>query len=387
MTAATASTAVQPFVQFKDEFERAFPTMTSMLPAHVKPEKFKAIVIAAVTSNPDLLTVDRRSLFKACRDAAELGLSLNPALGEADILKQYDKRAGGYIARFSPRYGGLMKLARQSGQIRTIYAHTVRDADEFDIVLGTTKTITHKPATKERGALTGVYCVWHMTNGVVDFEYMDKDQVIAIRARSSAKTKDGTVVGPWVTDEEEMWRKTVVRRASKYMPRSPEVERMAAALNDLDGDPIPGVMQADMDGAVDVTDWGTDIPPDTGGAMEGEATVVAEETPAPAQAKAAAQVDALAAKLAPAATAPAPTTASKAAPQPRKPRPRIMEVPQVNGAPDWQAYAAQMQDALSDSKDPQALWTANAIVLANLKTGAPGLYANLDGFRGTLGDA
>ena len=110
------------------------------------------------------------------------------SLGEADILKQYDKRAGGYIARFSPRYGGLMKLARQSGQIRTIYAHTVRDADEFDIVLGTTKTITHKPATKERGALTGVYCVWHMTNGVVDFEYMDKDQVLSIRSRSSATT-------------------------------------------------------------------------------------------------------------------------------------------------------------------------------------------------------
>lgn len=386
MTASTApGTAVQPFVQFKDEFERAFPTMTSMLPAHVKPEKFKAIVIAAVTSNPDLLTVDRRSLFKACRDAAELGLSLNPALGEADILKQYDKRAGGYIARFSPRYGGLMKLARQSGQIRTIYAHTVRDADEFDIVLGTTKTITHKPATKDRGALTGVYCVWHMTNGVVDFEYMDKDQVLAIRSRSSAKTKDGTVVGPWVTDEEEMWRKTVVRRASKYMPRSPEVERMAAALNDLDGDPIPGVMQTEVGDAVDVTDWGTEeMPADTGGAVEAEATVV-EEAPAPAQAKAAAQVDMLATKLG---AAPAPAAAAaKPAPAARKPRPRIMEVPQKDGAPDWQAYASQMQDALSDSKDPQALWTANAIVLANLKTAAPALYANLDGFRGTLGDA
>lgn len=384
MTASTATgTAVAPFVQFKDEFERAFPTMTSMLPAHVKPEKFKAIVIAAVTSNPDLLTVERRSLFKACRDAAELGLSLNPALGEADILKQYDKRAGGYIARFSPRYGGLMKLARQSGQIRTIYAHTVRDADEFDIVLGTTKTITHKPATKERGALTGVYCVWHMTNGVVDFEYMDKDQVLAIRSRSSAKTKDGTVVGPWVTDEEEMWRKTVVRRASKYMPRSPEVERMAAALSELDVDPVPGVMPAEMGDAVDVTDWDETAGVDTGGAVEAEATVVEEPAPAaPAQAKAAAAVDALAAKIAPqAAAAPKPPTVAAV---PKK-RHRIMEVPQANGQPDWPAYASAMQDALADSKDPQSMWTANAIVLANLKTARPDLHGNLSAFMQTVG--
>ena len=376
------STAVATFSGFKQEFEAAWPQLSKLLPAHVKPEKFQVIVMGVVTNNPDLLTVDRRSLFKACRDAAELGLSLNPALGEADILKQYDKRAGGYVARFSPRYGGLMKLARQSGQIRTIYAHTVRENDTFDQTLGTAKEITHKPASQNRGALVGVYCVWHMTNGTVDFEYMDKDQVLAIRARSSAKTKDGAVVGPWVTDEEEMWRKTVVRRASKYMPRSPEVERIAAALNEFDGDtiegaPVPGVMPED---AVDVTDW----PQDTGGAVESTAEVVPEHlvppAPAPAPvAKAAAQVDALAARVAPAPAATPETP--KAAPAKRA---RVVPVPQKDGQPDWSAYAATMQDYLSQQADAPKAWANNLIVLNNLKTARPDLYANLDGFMQTL---
>jgi hypothetical protein len=62
---------------------------------------------------------------------------------------------------------------------------------------------------------------------------MDRDQILAIRDRSSAKTKEGKVVGPWATDQEEMWRKTVVRRASKYMPRATDAFSNAVALDNL----------------------------------------------------------------------------------------------------------------------------------------------------------
>ena len=365
MTETTAKgTAVAPFQQFKTEFQVAMPQLAQLLPTHVKPEKFQAVVMGVVTANPDLLTVDRRSLFKACRDAAELGLSLNPALGEADILKQYDKRAGGYVARFSPRYGGLMKLARQSGQLRTIYAHTVREKDVFEMDLGMEKNLKHKPTHGDRGELVGAYCVWVMTDGTKDFEYMDKSQVLAIRARSSAKTKDGTVVGPWVTDEEEMWRKTVVRRASKYWPRSAEVERMASALNELDSETLEGTP---VEGAVDVTTWEEAVP---------DPAAPAEEAPPAATA----QVDALAERIGAKPADPAPAAAAAAKPV----RARVIKVPEKDGVYDWQKYAADMQAYLGDAPDHNKAWTANAVVLANLKTARPDLYDALDQFRNTL---
>jgi hypothetical protein len=81
---------------------------------------------------------------------------------------------------------------------------------------------------------------------------MSKEQILAIRDRSSAKTKDGNIVGPWKTDEAEMWRKTVVRRASKYMPLSTEAQRAVAVDNQAEG-----VIEADeyTGSEVDITDF------------------------------------------------------------------------------------------------------------------------------------
>jgi hypothetical protein len=105
--------------------------------------------------------------------------------------------------------------------------------------------------------MIGAYCVWTLRNGESQFEVMSKEEILAIRDRSSSKTKDGKIVGPWVTDEAEMWRKTVVRRATKYMPMSPEIARAVHADNVAEG-----VVEADeFDGdAMDITDFGPEEP-------------------------------------------------------------------------------------------------------------------------------
>src|SRR5262249_55600978 len=46
--------------------------------------------------------------------------------------------------------------------------------------------------------------------------------------RFGARNREGKLVGPWVTDEQEMMRKTVVRRASKYLPMSVADQRAIA---------------------------------------------------------------------------------------------------------------------------------------------------------------
>lgn len=241
--------AANPVAKFRDELTARESMFRAVLPPHVSVEKFKTAVLAAVASKPDLLNSDvsRRSLFKACVEAAELGLSLNPVMAEADILPSYDKRLGGKVAQFRPRYMGLMKLARKSGEVLKIEAHTVRVGDVFDYEFGLDPKLTHKHG-KTRGALQHVYCVWKLANGEKQFEVMDREQVLAIRERSQAKS------GPWATDEEEMWRKTVVRRASKYMPRSAEDFARAVAIDNLrevGEDEPPGLMGSAAD-AIDI---------------------------------------------------------------------------------------------------------------------------------------
>ena len=244
----------KPMDRFKQELAMRESHLRSLLPQAMTVDKFQGIVVAAVADNMDLLECDRGSLLKACLSAAELGLSLNKNMGEADILKVWDGRLKKNVAQFRPRYKGLMKLAMQSGEVLKIESRLVHENDLFEVVEGLESSIVHKHGLSNRGAMVGAYCVWKLKNGETQFEVMSKEQILAIRDRSSAKTKDGNVVGPWKTDEAEMWRKTVVRRASKYMPLSTEAQRAVAVDNQAEG-----VIEADENAGSDVDITGFDI--------------------------------------------------------------------------------------------------------------------------------
>jgi len=238
---------------FRQELRLMEPNFRPLLPATIRPDKFEALVIAAVTSNPKLLECSRESLWKACVQGAELGLSLNPTLGEADILPVWNGQRRCNEAQFRPRYKGLMKLALQSGEVTGIRSVLVHENDEFIVMEGLRPDIIHKPARGDRGEMTHAYCVWNLkSQSEPQFEIMDRAQIARIKARSSSKNKDGSVVGPWVTDEAEMWRKTVVRRASKYMPVSCDAFQRAIAVDNIAE--VGGDIEVTADGEIiDIT--------------------------------------------------------------------------------------------------------------------------------------
>lgn len=246
----------KPMDRFKQELAMREGHLRSLLPQAMTVDKFQAVVVAAVADNMDLLDCDRGSLLKACLSAAELGLSLNKSMGEADILKVWDGRMKKNVAQFRPRYKGLMKLALQAGEVLKIESRLVYEKDVFEVEEGIEPRIIHKHGLSDRGEKIGAYCVWKLKNGETQFEIMSKEEILSIRNRSSSKTKEGVIVGPWKTDEAEMWRKTVVRRASKYMPLSTEAQRAVMADNQAEG-----IIEADdySGDEMDITDF-NDVP-------------------------------------------------------------------------------------------------------------------------------
>ncbi len=271
----------KPIDRFKQELAMREGHLRSLLPQSMTVDKFQGIVVAAVADNMDLLDCDRGSLLKACLSAAELGLSLNKNMGEADILKVWDGRLKKNVAQFRPRYKGLMKLAMQSGEVLKIESRLVYANDIFEVEEGLDSRIVHKHGLSNRGEMVGAYCVWKLKNGETQFEIMSKEQILAIRDRSSAKTKDGNIVGPWKTDEAEMWRKTVVRRASKYMPLSTEAQRAVAVDNQAEG-----IVEADdyAGDEIDITDF-DETPAAEEQVQNLEEKLVAKATAAPRQKK------------------------------------------------------------------------------------------------------
>ncbi|MFD3300285.1 recombinase RecT [Aquipseudomonas alcaligenes] len=171
---------------------------------------------------------NRQSVADAITNVASIGISLNPARKQAYLVP----RDGKICLDIS--YMGLMDLAMATGSILWAKADLVHEADQFELN-GFDRPPTHgfKPFAKDRGAIVGVYVVVKTADGDYLTEAMSLDDVYAIRDRSSAwkawiKDKKSC---PWVTDEGEMIKKTCVKRAYKYWPKTDRLERAIHYLN------------------------------------------------------------------------------------------------------------------------------------------------------------
>src|SRR5579859_4643184 len=204
-------------------------TLEAVLPKHVTPERLIKVVLSATARKPDLLKCTRRSIVRAVMQAAELGLEVGGILGDAYLVPYNVKiTEAGQPDRWEkqvqmiPGYRGLIKLARNSGQITSISAWPVYKADTFEIDLAE-ETIIHKPSLTTERKPDDIVFVWAQakyTDGGKAIDFMTRSEVDAVRKRSKAAND-----GPWVTDFAEMARKTVVRRLCKYLPLSPEMQK------------------------------------------------------------------------------------------------------------------------------------------------------------------
>jgi recombination protein RecT len=206
-----------------DELRRTFAKMEDQfrlaLPPHVPVEKFIRTVMTAVQGNQDLVQADRATLFTACLECATDGLL--PDGREAAIVTFKNNKKGTIEAGYMPMVGGLLKMMRNSGEIATVFPNIVCANDEFSYWIDENgEHIKHEPNFDDRGALTHAYVIARMKDGSVTTEVMSHAEIEKVRA--CAKAKDS---GPWRDWYGEMAKKTVLRRVSKRLPSSTEIEK------------------------------------------------------------------------------------------------------------------------------------------------------------------
>jgi len=180
---------------------------------------------------------NKPSLYAAINNVAAIGISLNPASKLAYLVP----RKGGVCLDLS--YMGLMHIAQQCGAIQWGQAVIVREKDIFEL-RGVDKEPLHtyQPFSTERGKIIGVFVVVKTDGGDYLTHPMTLTKVNEIRDRSEAwkaYQKDKSKTCPWVTDEEEMIKKTCVKQASKYWPRRERLDAAVHHLNTEGGEGLP----------------------------------------------------------------------------------------------------------------------------------------------------
>ncbi len=191
------------------------------LPKHMTPERILRIGVTALQNNPRLLECTEGSLVKAITEAAELGLEVNTPLGYAYLVPYKDQ------VTLQVGYRGFINLAHRSGKISSMAAEIVYEHDQFAIQLGTNRNLMHVPMMSgDRGKKIGAYATVLFRDGTTDFEYMTADDIAMIRGRSAGAKQSN---GPWTTDENEMWRKTPIRRLAKRLPMTADDQGLLRA--------------------------------------------------------------------------------------------------------------------------------------------------------------
>lgn len=194
-------------------------------------EREAGFAVQAILANDYATSIalnNRQSVINAVTNVAAIGISLNPAKRQAYLVPR-DKKICLDIS-----YMGLMDLAMETGSLRWAQADVVRQADVFQLN-GFDKPPTHNfdPFKTDRGDVVGVYVVVKTADGEYLTSTMSTDEVNAIRDRSSAWKAwvEKKRSCPWVTDWAEMAKKTCVKRAYKYWPKTERLEQAIHYLN------------------------------------------------------------------------------------------------------------------------------------------------------------
>ena len=166
------------------------------------------------------------SAQNAIINVAAIGITLNPASKLAYLVP----RDGMVCLDIS--YMGLLHIAMESGVISWGQAKLVHANDTYESN-GLDKAPTHKyNAFGDRGDIVGVYCTVKTPAGDYLTEEMSLAEIEAVRKTSKAAFSDK---GPWVNHWNEMARKTVVKRASKYWPKASRLDSAIHVLNEEEG--------------------------------------------------------------------------------------------------------------------------------------------------------
>lgn len=176
---------------------------------------------------------DRQAVVNAVTNIAAIGISLNPAKKQAYLVPRKNKIC------LDISYMGLMDLAMSTGSVKWAQAALVHENDNFALN-GYDAPPTHvfNPFSKDRGAIVGVYVVVKTATGDYLTHTMSIADAYAIRDRSEAWKSSKGPSGPWKTDEGEMIKKTCVKQAYKYWPKT---ERLEQAIHHLNTDGGEGI--------------------------------------------------------------------------------------------------------------------------------------------------
>ncbi len=223
------------------------PRFKTIAPQGVDVNRFSAALMADVRANQKLSECSPMSIVSSYVRAIQMGLEPGFNLGLCYFVP-YKGECTLIIG-----YRGMMELAYRSGKVAAISSRPVYENDHFEVELGTSEKIIHRPAIGDRGSMVAVYAVAKLKDGGTHFEVLDMNDIEKAKRASKASN-----FGPWKDYPDEMARKTAVRRLFKYLPVSTEFNRAITVDDRADSGASDKDAESILNGSFEVFEGGSD---------------------------------------------------------------------------------------------------------------------------------
>lgn len=214
-----------PMLQVYDEINKRTEQFHAALPAHIPVERFKRVLLTAIQNEPKLATADRRTFFTSAMKCAQDGL-IPDGRDAALVIYNTKMKIGTQekwvdAVQYIPMVAGVMKKVRNSGEIANWAVYVVHEKDEYVLQEGFEPDFQIKRHfDSDPGKIKFLASLVTFKDGTRSLEIMAIWEIERIKLRSKAKSDKS----PWSTDYEEMCKKTIIKRHSKRLPMSTDLD-------------------------------------------------------------------------------------------------------------------------------------------------------------------
>lgn len=175
-------------------------------------ERFKTVLLSALTSSPKLLQADPATLVQAMREAAMW--NLEPDGIDAVIVPYWNSKRSVFEADFQVTARGYVTVLYRSPRVRFVDADLIYEADHFEYEKGAVPRLVHRPSMfGDRGRRIGAYALVQLDTGYLRPLVLNEDAIGARRRNSRDAEK-----GAWAEWPDEMARKTALRALMSMVP-------------------------------------------------------------------------------------------------------------------------------------------------------------------------
>lgn len=207
----------------------------ALVPSSLNWDRFQRLATSLIHRNPKIAECEPVSLMSCFSDCAVIGVYPDPVTGKAYIIPRFNKKKQCLEATLLVGYKGLRDIALRSPDIIDIWTGVVRKGDAFTMRRAPKMELIHEPLPEEAGDVIGCYSIALLRNGGCNYEWMPVAEINKIKTAALAGMEDWKRdQSPWTVYENEMSRKTVLRRHFKSLPLRAEDQDAAAKEVDVE---------------------------------------------------------------------------------------------------------------------------------------------------------